>query len=189
MISKVERERHKEILILGNGFDLMHGLPTRYTDFLSVIRNEEPLLERIKSMQQAGGRLLWRGNLINSSEVNCDELDRMERILKTNVWASFFKNNDKDISGWIDFEKEILIPISVFQKIWELNITNNSTVNGGMATKYNCEFADNYSARLAETFGPGIFGRRSGKVLFIKGRFVSNKNRIIIPLITITVRK
>ena len=40
MISKVERERHKEILILGNGFDLMHGLPTRYTDFLSVIINE-----------------------------------------------------------------------------------------------------------------------------------------------------
>ena len=26
------------ILILGNGFDLAHGLPTRYTDFLEYCR-------------------------------------------------------------------------------------------------------------------------------------------------------
>lgn len=25
-----------EILIIGNGFDLAHGLPTKYTDFLQI---------------------------------------------------------------------------------------------------------------------------------------------------------
>ena len=28
-----------DLLIVGNGFDLYHGLPTRYTDFLKFINN------------------------------------------------------------------------------------------------------------------------------------------------------
>ena len=32
------READMNILILGNGFDLAHGLPTRYTDFLEYCR-------------------------------------------------------------------------------------------------------------------------------------------------------
>lgn len=27
------------ILVIGNGFDLAHGLPTRYTDFLDFIKS------------------------------------------------------------------------------------------------------------------------------------------------------
>ncbi|HJB93998.1 MAG TPA: bacteriophage abortive infection AbiH family protein, partial [Candidatus Mediterraneibacter intestinigallinarum] len=28
------------ILIIGNGFDLAHGLPTRYGDFIDNVKNE-----------------------------------------------------------------------------------------------------------------------------------------------------
>lgn len=34
-------EKHfMNILVIGNGFDLAHGLPTKYGDFLQVIRND-----------------------------------------------------------------------------------------------------------------------------------------------------
>lgn len=33
------------ILIIGNGFDIYHGLPTRYTDFLFLARNWDYFLE------------------------------------------------------------------------------------------------------------------------------------------------
>lgn len=33
----------KTVLILGNGFDLAHGLPTRYSDFLKFCRATELL--------------------------------------------------------------------------------------------------------------------------------------------------
>lgn len=30
---------NNDVLIIGNGFDLYHKLPTRYTDFLVVVEN------------------------------------------------------------------------------------------------------------------------------------------------------
>ena len=32
---------NNNVLIIGNGFDLYHKLPTRYTDFLFLVRNWE----------------------------------------------------------------------------------------------------------------------------------------------------
>jgi hypothetical protein len=36
MISELYEERMK-ILVIGNGFDLAHGLPTRYDDFMNFL--------------------------------------------------------------------------------------------------------------------------------------------------------
>jgi hypothetical protein len=34
-----------DVLIIGNGFDLAHGLETKYTDFLDYIRKEDSAKE------------------------------------------------------------------------------------------------------------------------------------------------
>lgn len=168
----------EEILVIGNGFDLLHKLPTRYTDFLSIIRGEDPLLERIRTMKESDGRLMWRDSAIETDEVNCDELERMYEILNRNMWAHFFRFNDKDLVGWIDFEREILVPLAMFQKLWDITVLKNSSASMTMHFSYNCDFHDNYYARVAESLGSGIFGRRSGNVVSIAGELVSNKNRI-----------
>lgn len=36
------------ILVIGNGFDLAHGLPTKYTDFLEFIKVIKPALSKGK---------------------------------------------------------------------------------------------------------------------------------------------
>ncbi len=34
------------LFILGNGFDLHHGLPTRYTDFMAFMKQRHPKVAR-----------------------------------------------------------------------------------------------------------------------------------------------
>jgi hypothetical protein len=73
------------ILVIGNGFDIAHGLNTSYTDFLEFVR----------AYRKDGG-------------VNVE----LKEILSNNVWIDYFdsifeerKSEGKD--GWIDFESEI----------------------------------------------------------------------------------
>ena len=76
------------LLVIGNGFDLAHGFPTRYTDFLRYC-NEYNEKEPISG----------------SDDMNQEFLD----FLKNNIWLKYFTKlkelNQK--TTWIDFEKEI----------------------------------------------------------------------------------
>ena len=71
-----------DILILGNGFDLAHGLKTRYVDFLNYCQ------EKYSTTRNVG-------------------VDNKNNFLLNNVWVKHFIN--KKITGdkWIDLEKEI----------------------------------------------------------------------------------
>lgn len=77
------------LLIIGNGFDLAHGLPTRYTDFLRYCHEYD------------------EGNPISiSNELN----EEFISFVKDNVWLTYFLNSTVDPNNtgtWIDFEKEV----------------------------------------------------------------------------------
>ena len=47
------------ILVIGNGFDLAHGLPTKYTDFLKFVEVINQVIE-IKNNDDISN-LDWRG--------------------------------------------------------------------------------------------------------------------------------
>ena len=49
----------KKILLIGNGFDLAHGLPTKYTDFLKFVEVINQVIE-IKNNDDISN-LDWRG--------------------------------------------------------------------------------------------------------------------------------
>lgn len=115
------------ILILGNGFDLAHGLNTRYTDFLEYVLNKK--------------------KLISEEQVVGDEL------IKHNVWIDYLcgLHNRNLLCGinWIDFEMEISHILKIFDEqdsnvhnqIVELSKINDDTK---MVLFYNL-YARHYS--------------------------------------------
>lgn len=108
-----ERER---ILIIGNGFDLAHFLPTKYEHFIHVMRAiEEADNDSVLSFKELYKQLLGENDYIL---VKCEEIYKTEDFniqvnelkndLVSNGWFQFFKKQiDSGIDTWIDFENEI----------------------------------------------------------------------------------
>lgn len=120
---------NNNVLIIGNGFDLYHKLPTRYTDFLFLAKNWEVFYA------------LYNEKLIKTSEMNSatkheqfnvsvDEYGKLTKdaiedfanhaicfdnesililgdIILRNVWIKYFIETGYSSEGWIDFEAEI----------------------------------------------------------------------------------
>ncbi len=104
----------KKVLIIGNGFDLYHELPTKYTQFIQVLKN----IENIKlsdSNDVLFEELFFNIERIDNIKEKYDvkniifEKDNIEKIKKSisnNVWYKLFKDK-LDFENWIDFENEI----------------------------------------------------------------------------------
>ena len=96
-------KNNMNILIIGNGFDLAHNLPTQYSDFLDFVKsykmpdnsNYSEFLEDLKSKE--GDLYLEIGELIQSNVL----LDYF-----ISVYEERLKEGKK---GWIDFENEISV--------------------------------------------------------------------------------
>ena len=120
---------NNNVLIIGNGFDLYHKLPTRYTDFLFLVKNWEKFYA------------LYTEQLVKTSEINSeagheqfnvsvDEYGKLTKsaledfanhaicldnesmsvlgdIVSRNVWIKYFIETGYSAEGWIDFEAEI----------------------------------------------------------------------------------
>ncbi|WP_313184726.1 AbiH family protein [Lacrimispora sp.] len=78
-----------ELLLIGNGFDLAHGLPTRYTDFLKYCRDYDD-----------------KNSVSSLNELN----EEFISFTTDNVWLKYFLGSLSELDNsntWIDFEKEI----------------------------------------------------------------------------------
>ncbi|WP_302782584.1 AbiH family protein [Clostridium saudiense] len=104
------------ILVIGNGFDLTHGLPTKYWDFLMFIKciKEHDSLYEIEKTSEFENLNNEIKNLIYNQAYrtsdNDNELLEFIKLIENNVWINYFidKIQDKDKNkGWIDFELEI----------------------------------------------------------------------------------
>lgn len=104
-----------KILIIGNGFDLAHNLPTSYKDFIDfanvfVNYKVEPHIEnlicKIKNNSLKCKLRYFFSNVNPTSRKNSEILRRLTSYTSENVWISHFRINDYP-SKWIDFEAEI----------------------------------------------------------------------------------
>lgn len=78
------------IVLIGNGFDLAHGLPTAYTDFLTFLKRiNTPPIKSADFNQDLEA-------LINDP-ANLDIVEKMRKLFLNNVWYNYFreKNNYK----------------------------------------------------------------------------------------------
>lgn len=117
----------KKILLIGNGFDLAHGLPTSYKDFLDFCKmvrelytypiidneyNQKKLIDWNTDKTIKSKLLECYENRKNCFEdkitTQCKELNELYDCIKENVWINYFLEREKSIGeNWIDFESEI----------------------------------------------------------------------------------
>ncbi|RKI37101.1 hypothetical protein D7V86_24940 [bacterium D16-51] len=118
------------ILVIGNGFDLAHGLPTKFTDFLKfvgvyienrdIFRKKQSLENKWREFNKENqDRVMFFSILHEHNKKLFLELDK---LISNNVWIEYFMSiyeerikNGKD--GWIDFESEISQIIKSFTDI------------------------------------------------------------------------
>ncbi|HIR94402.1 MAG TPA: bacteriophage abortive infection AbiH family protein [Candidatus Egerieimonas intestinavium] len=142
-------DAQKNVLVLGNGFDLYHFLPTRYVDFLHVANRlaelkAEGSLARCQYInyvlgpaspiyiQDAYIQKCYEVYTQKMKSVKLDQgkIEELAAIAEANTWIQYFQAClEKDI-GWIDFEKEIGQVLSAVQKLFSLDSRADELVSG-----------------------------------------------------------
>lgn len=100
-----------KIFVLGNGFDLAHELPTKYTDFLHFSRVVLELLNgNFEDVNWLGINSKLKEVIIENTGNKRDNLYSQEgvwrNLIENNFWFTHFQNCYIS-DGWIDFESEI----------------------------------------------------------------------------------
>lgn len=107
-----------KILITGNGFDLFHGLPTKYGHFMAVMKK----IENIEEKEEFGFNDLFDENFnlkffndidkmneyydVEKIKFSKDSILEIKLLLNENIWYKHF-NTVLELETWIDFELEI----------------------------------------------------------------------------------
>lgn len=120
------------VLLLGNGFDLYHKLPTTYLCFLTIAEylakhkqippSYELFFHEVKNKcRDLDESFAIYKDLYKSLGIFSDEeyyaLEQFQDIVQHNEWANYFLNIYNSNLSWIDFEKEINKVIIEFKKI------------------------------------------------------------------------
>lgn len=86
------------LLVIGNGFDIAHGLRTSYSDFLDIcLKGDEPDYQNSLDDKT---RTLVEQIKKNTSNL-CFEMNK-------NLWVKYFVKRREEIGeNWVDFEREI----------------------------------------------------------------------------------
>ena len=143
-----------KILITGNGFDLFHGLPTKYGHFMSVMTTiEESNFQEDLSFNDLF-QSFFKGNfqkdydfLVENYDVDKirflnSEISEINTLLRENHWFRHFKSV-LNLQTWIDFEMEIE------NVLWQLSVLfNESKENKNNVNSYrltNLNISENFT--------------------------------------------
>lgn len=118
----------KNVLVIGNGFDIAHGLYTKYIDFYNFCnaikrvindKKEIAIREDIKEELLKSEFMKSTANIINNKKiVNDDILEKMIKICKNNYWLNCIEErNLSNDPHWCDIEGVIADEISKFSYV------------------------------------------------------------------------
>lgn len=124
--------KEMNILIVGNGFDLAHYLPTKYDHFMGVMQSVEAWDISKDDMkfddlfgsfyEREGWFFGYTKAMYKTEEVKLtvSQIETLQKQLKENVWYQYFSDHVKELKTWIDFETKIEEALTVccdfFQK-------------------------------------------------------------------------
>lgn len=151
----------KKILILGNGFDLAHFLPTKYEHFITAMRtvedansNEHLLFDNIFHELLTGGDFFLNKTkeMYKTEEVkiSVENLNILKEKLSNNGWFQYFKDYlDSGIDTWIDFENEIKNVLDIVCSVLDKNSDKNEIIDSNYYRKgiaiIDEKFFDNFN--------------------------------------------
>lgn len=111
------------ILVVGNGFDIAHGLPTKYTDFMEFLKEYRRGILLVTECGLASRDSQEYKKILDESDNKVHELvskllfsdyfgdNQNIRTIDagsfTNFWFHYFTEIQLEGENWIDFEKEI----------------------------------------------------------------------------------
>jgi hypothetical protein len=120
-------KKEKTLLVIGNGFDLAHGLKTKYTDFLDFFNEKFSNIEIAEQSFDIGLINQFRKIIQTSIDSKNDEAlyKNLELYMQApfgNFWIAYFNKilTDRKIrigEGWVDFEREVKQVISQLEKL------------------------------------------------------------------------
>ena len=130
----VKMSKKEQVLILGNGFDLAHDLPTKYEEFLKFTeyvlalsdtsfyenQNQEKASRIIKTLLEEKCELKdGKDEKVEKFLVENAQIDiKLVELLNNNKWVYYFKTNKENRKeNWIDFESEIADVIKLLEEI------------------------------------------------------------------------
>ena len=108
--------------MIGNGFDLEHDLPTKYTDFLKFVNNfknsyilANNVPKRVCDIEDEYLRLIFENHKYK------DRVNALQVFTKNNLWIEYFQKVYEqhlvNKENWIDFESEISSVIKTMDKL------------------------------------------------------------------------
>ena len=119
------------ILVIGNGFDIEHGIPSSYKNFLDFIRAYIRVYEYRDSLDMIDeNNFQYELCKISSKYKNpslllqkMQESKSIERefgdVVSNNCWVQYFFDRTSRLGGkynWVDFEAEILYAVQMLSE-------------------------------------------------------------------------
>ena len=123
----------KKLLVIGNGFDLHHGMKTRYDDFIDFVK------EYIKD----------KDSVFLENKISPAYMQLFENVEKNNFVKCLIGYSEQ-INGWIDFEIVIKNIVTYFDKFIESQLKKRKIA--GVDLFEMTEGKDGFSNLVEQTF-------------------------------------
>lgn len=111
--------------MIGNGFDLEHGLPTKYTDFLKFIKDFNQAYysphntTALQEFENIYFSAAFRSGICPSDHETL--INALRKLIYGNLWINYFiKVHDEHLflkENWIDFESEISSVVQAMDRL------------------------------------------------------------------------
>ena len=152
------------ILIIGNGFDIAHNLPTKYNQFLQYIEDfslynnikkeitfdNSPCILGNRALANIDKNILDHIIDLDTNEKNIFE--ELSSLIDKNTWINYFTDLHVEINkndGWIDFEKEIS---KVIQTLDSIRNERNKTLSEEGSYYLNVNLKENEEEFIKKFF-------------------------------------
>lgn len=142
-----------KILITGNGFDLFHGLPTKYGHFMAIMKTiEENNFHQKIPFDELFGKTFKEKHLSDYNsiienynakkiEFKINKVVEIKELLTKNKWYKHFKTVN-DLNTWIDFENEIENVLNLLDDV--INDANKNLINNDKLYRLQKETSFSY---------------------------------------------
>lgn len=157
----------KKNLIIGNGFDLRHFLPTKYNHFICLLREiESKKIDSNLNFDELFSNEFYKYDpkfhekIVEFYDTDKlifiqDDLKNIKNKLEKNIWYKHFKSiEDSHIETWIDFETEINRVleniVELFEKLDKRIKDSNNRFQGHFYSDSRFNSSDCFESKLSK---------------------------------------